>query len=105
MAWHKCSYCGVDTTFPCETAGDAKSCGNNPYAPPDKVNPTHYSRWKMQPIEFIAVNDLPFWVANVIKYTMRFDAKDGLQDLYKAREYLNIKIRQLEGKERFWENG
>jgi hypothetical protein len=66
-------------------------------------HPKHYSRWKMEPIEFIATNDLPFWLANVIKYCMRFDAKDGLRDLYKARWYLDIKIRQLEGDERFWE--
>jgi hypothetical protein len=34
---------------------------------------------------------------------MRFDAKDGLQDLYKARSYLDMKIRTLEGHTRFWE--
>lgn len=71
---------------------------------PDQVlHPSHYARWKMEPIEFIAINDLPWWLANVIKYTMRFDAKDGLQDLYKARSYLDMKIRTLEGVSRFWE--
>lgn len=65
--------------------------------------PKHYARWKMQPIEFIAMNDLPFWLANLIKYSMRYDAKDGLQDLYKGRSYLDMKIRQLEGHTRFWE--
>lgn len=70
----------------------------------DVVNhPPHYARWKMEPIEFIAINDLPWWLANVIKYTMRYDAKDGLQDLYKARSYLEMKIRQLEGEKRFWD--
>lgn len=70
---------------------------------PDAIHPQHYSRWKMEPIEFIALNDLPWWLANVIKYGMRYDAKDGLQDLYKARSYLDMKIRQLEGHYRFWE--
>lgn len=71
---------------------------------PDTVyHPHHYSRWAMEPIEFIAINNLPWWLANVIKYTMRFDAKDGLQDLYKARSYLDMKIRQLEGDKKFWE--
>lgn len=71
---------------------------------PDAIlHPSHYARWKMEPIEFIAINDLPWWLANVIKYTMRFDAKDGLQDLYKARSYLDMKIRTLEGHKRFWE--
>lgn len=70
---------------------------------PDAIHPQHYSRWKMEPIEFIAINDLPWWLANVIKYGMRYDAKDGLQDLYKARSYLDMKIRKLEGHDRFWE--
>jgi hypothetical protein len=73
-------------------------------AAPDMVNhPKHYSRWKMEPIEFIAINNLPWWLANVIKYTMRFDAKDGLQDLYKARSYLDMKIAEIEGVLRFWD--
>ncbi len=67
------------------------------------LHPKHYARWEMEPIEFIAINDLPWWLANVIKYTMRFDAKDGLQDLYKARSYLDMKIRKLEGLNKFWE--
>lgn len=66
-------------------------------------HPPHYARWKMEPIEFIAVNNLPYWAANVIKYVMRYDSKDGLQDLYKAEDYLKMKIRELEGTERFWE--
>lgn len=74
-------------------------------APPkDPIDhPTHYSRWKVEPIEFIAINNLPWWLANVLKYTMRYDAKDGLQDLYKARSYLDMKIRETEGHQRFWE--
>ena len=84
-------------------------CGACPihfYDPPksDTVyHPPHYARWKMEPIEFIAINDLPWWLANVIKYTMRFDAKDGLKDLYKARSYLDMKIREVEGTKRFWD--
>lgn len=57
----------------------------------------------MEPIEFIAINNLPWWLANVIKYTLRYDAKDGLQDLRKARSYLDMKIAQMEGVGRFWE--
>jgi hypothetical protein len=57
----------------------------------------------MEPIEFTAINNLPWWLNNVIKYIMRYDAKDGLQDLYKARSYLEMKIRQLEGIDKFWE--
>jgi hypothetical protein len=70
----------------------------------DAINsPQHYARWKMQPVEFAAVNNLPWWLANVLKYIMRYDAKDGLKDLYQARSYLDMKIREVEGVERFWE--
>jgi hypothetical protein len=67
------------------------------------THPTHYARWKMEPIEFIAINNLPWWLANLIKYAMRYDAKDGIKDLYKGRSYLDMKIREVEGHIRFWD--
>lgn len=66
--------------------------------------PPHYTRWKMQPIQFLLINDVPGWLYNVVKYCFRYDAKDGLRDLYKARSYLDCKIRQLEGVPNFWEH-
>lgn len=59
--------------------------------------PNHYARFKREPVEFIMENDLPFWCGSVIKYVLRYDAKDGIQDLRKARRYLDMKIKQLEG--------
>ena len=57
---------------------------------PNKVkNPVHYGRWKIQPIEFIRANQLDFARANIIKYIMRFDAKDGIKDLDKAQQYFD----------------
>jgi hypothetical protein len=41
-------------------------------------------------------NELPFWMGNVIKYILRADAKNGLEDLYKAKRYLEIRIEHLE---------
>jgi hypothetical protein len=52
-------------------------------------NPSHYSRWKIEPIEFIRANQLDALRANIIKYIMRYDAKEGLNDLLKARRYLD----------------
>lgn len=84
----------------CDSPGRIIFCDK----PPDMVDhPQHYARWKMEPIEFVAINNLPWWLHAVIKYTMRYDAKDGLKDMYKARSYLEMKIRQLEGVKRFWE--
>ena len=55
----------------------------------DNKNPVHYGRWKIQPIEFIRANQLDFARANIIKYIMRFDAKDGIKDLDKAQQYMD----------------
>lgn len=63
----------------------------------DPVNePPHYTRFAIEPIVFITRNKLEFWQGNVIKYVMRHDAKNGLQDLKKARRYLDVKIREME---------
>ncbi len=62
----------------------------------NRISPPHYSRWAIEPIDFIMGNNLPFWLGNVIKYGLRYDAKDGLTDLKKARWYLDRKIAELE---------
>lgn len=56
--------------------------GNNP------LSPNHYAHWTIQPLEFIAKNGLDFLRGNVIKYVMRHNMKDGVQDLSKAFVYL-----------------
>jgi hypothetical protein len=61
----------------------------------DPVKPKHYSRWKIEPIEFIRANELDFYRANIIKYIMRHDAKDGLKDLEKALQYLKWYIEDM----------
>lgn len=61
------------------------------------TDPDYYSRWEIEPIEFIMANNLDFLRANIIKYIMRYDAKNGVGDLYKASWYLEKLIgRQLE---------
>jgi hypothetical protein len=59
------------------------------------TRPNHYSRWKIEPIEFIRANELDFYRANIIKYIMRHDAKDGLKDLEKALQYLQWYIEDM----------
>lgn len=65
-------------------------------------NPEHYSRWKIEPLEFIMENDVDFARGNIIKYIMRYDGKDGLNDLIKARTYLNRLIAKVEAKPEYW---
>lgn len=63
-------------------------------------SPPYYSRWKIQPLEFIAANDLDFLTGNIIKYIMRHSGKNGLEDLEKAKVYLERLIKQVEEKEK-----
>ncbi len=70
--------------------------------PIEVSNQHHYARFYIQPIVFIRDNNLPFWAGNVIKYVCRHDAKDGLKDLYKARDYLNKEIARQEGVTEWW---
>lgn len=53
---------------------------------------THYKDYIIQPIEFIYANNIPFIEGNVIKYVMRHRYKNGLQDLLKAKHYIDLLI-------------
>lgn len=68
-----------------------------PEEPSNTLSPTHYSRFKIQPLDFIAENSLDFLQGNIIKYVCRYDAKNGLEDLQKARVYLDRLIEKSGG--------
>lgn len=59
----------------------------------------HYTSCKIQPIDFIVENDLDFLEGNVIKYVARYKRKNGLEDLQKARQYLDWLIEREAKKE------
>jgi hypothetical protein len=61
------------------------------------ILPNHYTRYAIEPVRFVQENHLDFCQGNIIKYVCRYDAKDGLQDLHKARRYLEMLIKQVEG--------
>lgn len=56
----------------------------------------HYTQWKIQPITFISANKLNFCQGNVIKYVMRYNQKNGIEDLKKAKVYIDYMIQELE---------
>ena len=58
----------------------------------EQVGGDHYAVMKIQPIEFIMANQLGFCEGNVIKYLCRYKRKNGLEDLKKARQYLDFLI-------------
>lgn len=57
-----------------------------------QVGGDHYEKMAIQPWEVIERGDLDFWEGNVVKYVMRYRAKNGLEDLKKARHYLDYLI-------------
>ena len=57
-----------------------------------QVGGNHYDRMKIQPITFIVDNDIPFIEGNIIKYVCRWKDKGGVEDLKKAKHYLDILI-------------
>ena len=57
-----------------------------------QIGGNHYKDMNIQPLEFIMANNLPYCESNIIKYVCRYKSKNGLQDLLKARHYLDILI-------------
>ena len=56
----------------------------------------HYKNCAIQPVEFIHANGLGFCEGNVVKYVARWRSKNGLEDLKKARHYLDLLIEMEE---------
>ena len=70
---------------------------NRPSAEPpaiDPINPAHYRGDTVMRI--IEDFDLGFCLGNVVKYILRHAAKAGLEDLKKARWYLDREITRRE---------
>lgn len=57
-----------------------------------QVGGSHYRKYAIQPVEFIERNNLSFCQGNIVKYVCRYKDKNGIQDLLKARHYIDILI-------------
>lgn len=57
-----------------------------------QVGGDHYKDMKIQVVEFCHANNIPFLPGNVIKYVTRYAQKNGIQDLEKARHYIDLLI-------------
>jgi hypothetical protein len=58
-----------------------------------QVGGNHYQHLAIQPIEYIHANSIPFLEGNIIKYVTRWKDKNGLEDLLKARHYIEVLIK------------
>lgn len=64
-----------------------------------QIGGNHYKQMKIQPVDFIYENNIPYMEANVIKYVCRHKVKNGLQDLEKAKHYIDLLIQKEYGKQ------
>jgi len=89
----ECISCG-------QIEGHAERC---PYNTPDtllatrsalnvQVDGGHYKDLKIQPIEYIHANGIPFAEGCVIKYVSRWRNKGGVKDLEKAKHFIELLI-------------
>ncbi len=60
-----------------------------------QVGGSHYKDCPIQPIDYVLKNGLGFCEGNVVKYVTRWKAKGGVEDLRKARHYLDMLIESL----------
>lgn len=91
----------VRTTPECRDAGVSPAAFHEhlPLAGLGRISPDHYARFKIEPIDFIEKNNLGFSAGNVVKYVCRYDAKNGIEDLKKAKRYLEFLIAKEEGRD------
>ena len=61
----------------------------------NNIKPDHYGGSEIDVISFCQVNNLDFMQGNVIKYVFRYKNKNGLEDLEKAKEYIDRMIENL----------
>jgi len=62
-----------------------------------QVDGKHYKHLKIQPVEYIHANNIPFIEGSIIKYATRWRDKGGLKDIEKIKHFCDLLI-ELENK-------
>ena len=57
-----------------------------------QIDGGHYKDLKIQPIEYIHANNIPFSEGCAIKYLTRWRSKGGIKDLEKAKHFIELLI-------------
>ncbi len=55
-----------------------------------QVSGTHYKDFPIQPFEYNQRNGLPFGEGCIVKYVSRHRTKNGIEDLRKAKHFLEL---------------
>ena len=53
------------------------------------TSPSYYGDYIVKPIDFIVNNNITFAEGNIIKYVVRWKQKNGVENLKKAKVYLD----------------
>ena len=89
----KCPECGTNNG-----AFHESTCTfTSPNALDTQIGGGHYKGLKIQPVEYIHANNIPFIEGNIIKYATRWRDKGGVETLEKIKHYVDLLI-ELEGK-------
>ena len=84
--------------------GECAGCGaamvSEPKALDHQEGGDHYKTKAIQPVEYCMANGIGFMEGCVIKYVSRWKDKGGIQDLKKARHFLDMLIEYEEMKPR-----
>ena len=54
-----------------------------------------YTKFPIQPYEFISKNNLSFFQGNVVKYVCRYQRKGGAEDLKKIVHYCQLEMLKM----------
>jgi len=60
----------------------------------NQVGGKHYKDKRIQPWDYIHSNGIGYLAGNIIKYVSRYKDKSGLEDLYKAKHYIEKLIEE-----------
>ncbi len=60
----------------------------------DTISPDYYQRGNIEVTDFIIDQSMSFLEGNVVKYITRYKEKSGIEDLRKARWYLEKMIEE-----------
>ena len=55
----------------------------------NNISPSYYQKGSIEVTDYITSNEMSFIEGNIIKYVTRYKDKSGIQDLRKARWYLD----------------
>ena len=104
-SFYKCHHCNQMHSYGYECVPDPADQGLDQadeglFKPPpapespltQQVAGSHYKSLKIQPIEYIHANGIPFAEGCVIKYMTRWRDKGGIKDLEKAKHFIELLI-------------